>query len=827
MAKTDSPGDSLTVLRRELEAERGAVRRAFDERADPMETLSRLAEINDRVIEELSEKCLPDEHTSLFAIGGYGRREVFPASDLDLLILDHSRRGEPAAPRIAEFLRRLWDLGFRVGQQVWTWGQLEDLNDSDLEFLLALSDVRPLVGTESCNRRLLEGLLPAKLKQHRAALTQFLLNWTRRRHREFRDTIYQLEPDLKESPGALRDYQVGRWIVRLTGSDTSLSYRPEEVRQAFAFICRLRICVHYAVGRDRNRLTHKLQRQIAPQFGYGRSAPRSAVESLMKEYFLRARILAGYCRRATDSLSGPPRRLLDLDETGEPETLLQVVRIFQRALREGKQLSNRVRNRILDNRPRLSARPSYPSLAEPLLELFQPRAGLYRCLSELYELGVLELLFPEFASIRARVIRDFYHRYTVDEHSLLAVQAVEELASGTNPPDSRFRSLLRELARPERLTITLLLHDVGKSRGGKHVDTGARMAVRALRRYRFDQELIDQVAFLIRNHLAMSAVMLKRDIDDPAEVDRFADLVGDPEKLRLLCLLTYADIKAVAPGALNRWKRDRLWQLFVATYNRLTLGFGEERAGADTIREKLLLKLPPDIDFSSIENFLKGFPRRYLTTTPAEEIFQHYRLGTALGPESPVQVMLEPRGSHWELCVVTADRHRMFSRIAGLLAAFGMNILRGYAFSNRRDTVLDYFQFNDTEGTFGLEGERERFQSLLVEAVQDRLDVKKLLARRESSPLLQPPGERIEPVVHFDADGRRDYSIVEIVASDSVGLLYRISRAIADAGCNIELVLISTEGNKAVDVFYLTYRGGKLDAGLRARLKAAVTQALG
>ncbi len=817
----------IQQLRELLLLGRDEIQERFFEQGVALQTLQELAQLNEQVIQRLWDQLPPESEFSLLALAGYGRREVFPASDLDLLVLDHSLPGRPAAGAIRQLLQALWDLGYRVGQQVWRWSELESLGREDFQFLLSLSDARPLAGSSRQSDRLLGELLPAKLEEYRRQLGRFVHDWTQQRHRNFRDTIYQLEPDLKEAPGGLRDYQVGRWIARLTGVQGFLPYRADELTRAFAFMCGLRVFVHYFRGRDRNLLTHDMQAKIVPHFGYRGVSARSAVESLMKEYFLRARMLNDYCAKALEVVAGPPAGRIGPEEAGPLETLAQVLALFERCRRRRQVLSDPLRNRILENLPGLSEGLAYAELAGPLLELFQPRPGLYESLSELYDLGVLELLFPEFGNLRGRVIRDFYHRYTVDEHSLLAIKTVEELAAGLEEADPRFSSLLEELARPELLTLTLLLHDVGKSRGGKHVDTGARMAAKALRRFRLDQEFVDTVVFLIRNHLAMSAVMLKRNIEDSAEVTRFGDLVGDPSTLRLLTLLTYADIKAVAPGALNQWKRDRLWQLFVATYNHLTLGYGEERIEADSIREILEPKLPSDIEFDELENFLKGFPSRYIHTTPPEEILAHYRLGRALSAEAPVQVKLTSRRSHWELCVVTADRHRMFSRIAGLLAYFDMNILRGYAFSNRRDTVLDFFQFADTQQRFRPAAERRRFRQMLGEAIQDRIDVEELLARKEGGFLFTPPSEPRTPMVRFDSGSQHGYSIMEIVASDSLGLLYRISREISSLGCNIELVLISTEGNKAVDVFYLTYQGDKLDADLRARLTENITRAIG
>jgi len=405
---------------------------------------------------------------------------------------------------------------------------------------------------------------------------------------------------------------------------------------------------------------------------------------------------------------------------------------------------------------------------------------------------------------------------------------IEDLLTTAERPDLRFRSLLVESEDAHLLTIALLLHDVGKSREGTHVDRSASMGAKALRRFQFSREDFETVLFLIRNHLAMSSVIFRRDLDDPDVVHRFVDLVNDPGRLRLLTLMTYADIKAVAPGTLNDWKKDLLWQLYVAAYNNLTLGFGQERIEEEDVGEKLLLDLPAELDADEFERFLEGFPRRYLTTVPPSEIYEHFRLATALSAENPVQLRLTGRDDYFELCTVTPDRYFLFAKIVGLLSYFEMNILRGYGFSNRRNTVLDLFHFHDTRKVFALNPEEKtRLLHLLEQAVGDQISVERVLAGKEQSIVFRPVGPSFAPTVHFEGEFSGDYSIMEIVAPDSLGLLYRIGREISKFQCNIELVLISTEGNKAVDVFYLTLEGRKLPSDLEHQLKERIVAAIG
>jgi [protein-PII] uridylyltransferase len=350
------------------------------------------------------------------------------------------------------------------------------------------------------------------------------------------------------------------------------------------------------------------------------------------------------------------------------------------------------------------------------------------------------------------------------------------------------------------------------------------MAARALHRFRFSPQEINTIVFLIRNHLAMSSVIFRRDLEDKEVVSRFANLTGDPEQLRLLTLLTFADIKAVAPGVLNDWKKDLLWQLYVATYRNLTLEFGEERIEEEDIGEKLLKGLDPASDRDSFERFLEGFPIRYLRSTKPDEIYHHYRMATQLDSEHPIQTRILNRKTHSELCVITPDQSRLFSTIVGLLSYFEMNILKGYGFANRRHTILDFFQFLDVKGSFRHARERSRFQNLLGKAISGKVSVDRLLKSKESSVLLKKSAPRFAPSVYFEDEESDRYTIMEIVAPDALGLLYRISREIAKLECDIELALISTEGEKAVDVFYLCYKGSRLPPELNRKLAEQIAK---
>jgi [protein-PII] uridylyltransferase len=819
---------ALSAFRQTYADLRETARREFMLNRDATSTLSGLTAATDDLIRNVCQLHDGQRQFCLLAIGGYGRRELYPHSDVDLLFVYEADATSTAEKAITASLHDLWDSKLHLGHQVWSLDELEALEAQEFEFVLALLNGRVIAGDERLGNRVLRGILPDLLRRESPELIARIVEVTRTRHASYRDTIYQLEPDLKQAPGGLRDYLTGRWLLTLGDPLGFLPFAESEIESAHAVMARLRILLHFLKGRQQNQLTHKMQEEVARVLGYSEITLQSGVESLMMEYFLNARIINSFClkmiRRSTD------RREPEL-EIGEGEPLAtfdDVLHAFRRSVIESRPLSDQSQNRIMEALPEASQTLSYPDVCPAVKDLLKPRPGLYRMLNQMYELGVLEMLFPEFGSIKARLVRDFYHKYTVDEHTLLAIKSIEDLIETREKSDLRFRSLLKESQDAELLIIALLLHDIGKSREGTHVDRSTSMAAKALRRFRLGREEFETILFLIRNHLAMSSVVFRRDLDDPAVIHRFVDLVNDPGRLRLLCLLTYADIKAVAPGTLNEWKKDLLFQLYVAAYNKLTLGYGEERIEEEDVGEKLLLDLPEELDADEFEKFLEGLPRRYIMTVEPGEIYEHFRLASRLSPENGVQSRLTERAGYYELCTVTPDRSYLFARIVGLLSYFDMNILRGYGFSNKQNTVLDLFHFHDTREVFTLNPEeKSRFLDLLEKAVRDQVSIEKLVSGKENSVVFRRSAPGFTPTVHFEDEYSENYSIMEIVAPDSIGLLYRIGRAIAALHCNIELVLIATEGNKAVDVFYLTFQGQKLPPDLEGRLEERIVSAIG
>jgi [protein-PII] uridylyltransferase len=817
MSLTESGGGTLaafTAARAELKADvaRGAAGRG---------ALERYSDRVDALLRQLFAEAPPPGEVAILALGGYGRRHLCLHSDIDLLVLFGGPIDAAGEQFLRAFLHPLWDLGVVIGHQVREIDDFTRLEADNPEFLLALLDARPVAGARPLFDRFTARFHTAATHAH---ILTSLLQLVDERHARFNGTLYQLEPDVKEAPGALRDLAATRTIALLT--DPLLLRRgpadPARFDDAEDFLLRVRSTLHLETDRNQNVLSHELQERAAERLGYPGAEPRQRVERLMSDYFRHARIVArslDWARKTAPAPVGPNLGLSRdgirfLDPIHAARTPSSWTGAFQAAVDAGTEVTEEALSCIQQHVDRYRADDFFPTPGdrEALLAFLRPKAGLYARLTEMHDCGLLGRVFPEFQAISWRVVRDFYHKYTVDEHTLLTIRNLERLATTAEPYRQRFRNVLLELAHPELLVLALLLHDVGKWRDDDHATESVRMALDVVDRLQLTGEARDMVLFLIQHHLRMSLVAFRRDTEDPDIVKEFAAFIGTEERLKMLCLMTLADVEAVSPETLTAWKEELLWRLYVDTYNHLTQRYGDERIERNQAGlEELLAQPPADLDAQEITRFLEGLPQRYLHLFTRDAIYQHVRLARDIRPDE-VHVSLERNDAAvWTVSVVTLDKPFLFSNICGVLSSRGMNIIRGHALTNPNGLVLDVFQFTDDERFLELNADApQRLSQVLAAVVSGREDVTAKLHGRERGVLTSRPGGRFAPVVRADNDASGRYTILDIVAGNALGLLYRVSRVISQHGCDVDLVLIATEGEKAIDVFHITKGGSKL-----------------
>jgi len=507
-----------------------------------------------------------------------------------------------------------------------------------------------------------------------------------------------------------------------------------------------------------------------------------------------------------------------------------VLGLFAAMAKTGARLGGESELRIAAAIPQLSANlEEGPGLWRRLSEILTgERAGT--ALRAMHTLGLLELILPEFHGIDALVIRDAYHRYTVDEHTFVLVDTLHGLAvdPGPNAPEWREKlgSMLRELQSPGLLYLAALLHDTGKGRASDdHAAESARMAKSVLARLEMDAYDAALVLRLIEMHLEMSNA-LRRDIFDADTVRTFASKVQTHEALRMLTLFTYADIDAVHPDALTPWKAENLWRLSMNASNQLDRNVDEERvhtSGRDERIVRFLAMLPGRE--AEAQRFLEGFPERYLKTRSPEAIRQHFELTTRFEKE-PFQIVFQHGAEVSEITLVTQDRPRLFAGMAAALAAWGMNVVTAAGYANEAGVVVDTFRFTDRFRTLELnESERERFVESVRDLVAGRASVEKMLSGRKRSKR-RAPRVLVETRIDFDETASSHSTLLQVVAQDVPGLLRAISVTLSAAGHNVEVALVDTEGETAIDVFYLTHDGLRLNEEQEIELHAALLEAI-
>ena len=878
MAKSQSnnpPAESSAVViasaRRQYEGAMQAMRAGFErdlqsETAGASAIAARSAAV-DTLIQTLGAEVRTMPGVALLAVGGYGRRQLFPYSDIDLMFLLDAKIPEKTIKEVIRSLNQaLWDCGLRVSPMTRTLAECERFDPENVEFTLSLFDARLVVGDAELVAKLIEKCLPKLLSREQRKITNRLLEATRTRHARYGDTLFHLEPNLKECPGGLRDSNVCAWLARLEPA-TPAPATPApaaEFSEACAFLQTVRVFLHLRHRRDDNVLDWQAQDDAA-------AAPlaltRKGLDAAywMRLYFRHARTIdrrtSQVLEQSTPVAAASPLarlrkapaepaahgfevrqgriRLGPAEARSDPARDSEIVlALFAACARSGARLALDTELRLEAALPHLSAQfEDGPGLWRALSAILTgPYAGT--ALRSMHALGFLELLLPEFHGIDALVIRDAYHRYTVDEHTFVLIDTLHALATrkpsvpatGLDPSAARFAGLLRDLPHPSLLFLAALLHDTGKGHAALgHAAESARMAQSVVERLELDPYEAGLVLSLIRHHLEMSAA-LRRDVFDAETIRAFAAYVPTPEALRMLTLFTYADIAAVHPDALTPWKAENLWRLHLATADFLDRHIDDERVAA-TAQEELseiihrLYALLAGQQLA-VDQFLAGFPRRYLLTRTPEEVRDHFLLSRKFHTDSLNNQLAFKYASINELTLVTQDRPMLFATLAGALAGWGMNIVTADAFSNAAGLVVDSFRFTDTYRTLELNlTERSRFEASLHDVLAGAVSIESLLAsRRRARP--RAPKVQVETRLEFDDQASMQSTLLQVVAQDTPGLLRALALPIAQSGCSIEVALIDTEGEMAIDVFYLTCDRAKLGAGQQAELKRMLLSAV-
>lgn len=788
---------------------------------------------------------------AVIAQGGYGRRELNPESDLDLLFL-HTNKLTPHVETVTEkVLYALWDAGLQVGHAMRNVPECIRLAKNEMKVRTALLDARYLCGEAALSGELEKAVEEQLVQRSGEAFIREKLEDNRTRHERYGGSVYLLEPEIKEGEGGLRDIHTALWIARvkrnvrrmegLADSGILSARELEELITSQDFLLRVRNELHFLTGKHQDQLTFELQERIAPELGFGDEGKVRAVEAFMRSYYLHAAQVSrlsslvincaleererGWWRVWSPGREIRPgirlhRKTLSITDPGliaaEPGILIS---IFHDAQKQGAEIGYKTREilrrntELIDDSFRRSAAGNLP-----FFEILKWKDRVYETLKEMHACGVLGAFIPEFGRLLCMALHDLYHIYTVDQHSLRLIGELERLKAGEfREAFPLLTQLARDVEKVEVLYLALLFHDIGKGLGGGHSETGSQIAKTVARRMRLNADDTAQLEFLVRYHLVFASTAFRRDLEDEKTITDFAALMGNVSNLRMLYLLTYCDMRSVGPDVWNNWKGSLLEELYVKTLEVLAsqekgeVRRQDRRSRVRRTKVRLLRGPLREAPRERVKHFFESMPERYFLSTPEDEIPGHFELMEQLSEQTYVCTVRHfPESQCSKMAICTRDRPGLFASITGVFAALGMDILSARIATRRDGLILDVFRISHGGKTEMMMEERkwQRVRETLEQVLSGGRDVARLVADSERPSLLRKRAPKVSTMIQIDNEASAEFTVVEVYTQDRIGVLFAITYALHRLGVSIHIAKISTNVDQVADVFYVTDESG-------------------
>ncbi|MBN1282505.1 MAG: [protein-PII] uridylyltransferase [Proteobacteria bacterium] len=837
--------DPLAAVRDLVLARRGWFADALASRCDSLETCNAASDMIDRAVALLYARANPCGDSAVLALGGYGRREMAPQSDVDLLFLVADGSGEAAGPIADSILYPFWNSGIDVGGATRTLDDCRQVMHSDVRALTAMMDARLVAGSAGLYDRF-RGLIGDHFAspEQRARFVDCKIREHARRLERYGSSIYLAQPNLKEGEGGLREMHTLMWAARaaMPGSDGKEAMARylggaeplARLYDCFRFMWSVRLALHLCEGSWNDRLADSVQDEVAKRLGFCALPGEQGSQRLLSRYYENAEGMHLACERAIEMIRRevhPVSRLsslilrrrlrgglvktehgtLRMEREPAAASCEEAIGLFAASGRTGLPVDPETRGALAAGR-RWREGLSSGAASPALRDMFAKLDSLDSVLSQMRECGALDAAFPEMAALFHSAQRDGLHSYTVGVHSVKAVAEISALArSGGRHALSR---TLAQVKRPAVLALAAFLHDIGKGRGGDHANKGAAIAAAIASRLGFDPVDCRDVEYLVRSHLLMSILAFKRDIRDPSLIERFAQSVSSAEMLAMLYLITYADLRAVGPSVWSEWKGGLLEELYSRTVRQMAAGeVSAVKRGreAERIVKSAMRRMGAGCDEGELRRFLKTLPERYLFSVEPESLAAHFMMSREMGdrPVSTVTREIAARGCT-EFSVVTKDSPGLFAKIAGVLSANGANIIDAQLYTSTEGKAIDVLWVTDSlHGPFDDAERWSRIRSELAQAVSGERELAKIVGGRFRRRLMAWNAARSPVEVTVDNDVSAMHTVVEISADDRRGLLYTIADAIHELGLMIDLARITTHVDRVIDVFYIKGPDGR------------------
>lgn len=785
------------------------------------------------------------EHISLVAVGGYGRGELNPFSDIDIMFLHDGSLPVATVEDIAQkLLYFLWDMRLDVGYSVRKIADCIEMAAADGTVKTALMDARFLAGSRPLFTNLSKVIFSQILPKSSDSFIKEKMADMKSRREKYGSTVYLLEPNLKEGEGGLRDLQTAIWVARVKYKFSDLreliikgivvDEELEAYHAALDYLWRIRNELHYFNGRKNDQLTFDAQVHLAGFLGYQDSDKVLAVEDFMRDYYRQAnkvehftsslisrciwrdegalKILGYFVRRPVgDGCFVLKGELILPDESIVEKNPVVMMRMFELAQKHGVTFNIRVKGVIRQNLALINDKfRRSREVNQSFLNILRSTKGVADTLRLMHHLEFLNRYIPELEHIYCKVQHDVYHIYTVDIHTLFAVEQAEKMLSGelkgSLPLPCKVAS---EIGKPELLVLAVLFHDIGKGSGGGHAEKGAAMIPTIARRMGLSREDSERLEFLVRQHLQFAHISQRRDLNDEKMIAQFARQIETSENLKMLYLLTVADVRAVGADVWTTWKASLFQELFEKAFGILDRGGFQLEASSERVTSminKVTAILENELPAAQVRHELKAMPVRLLLSNPATLIAEQVRLLQGL-EQADIQLRLshQPESGYSEYTICAHDMPGLFSRITGVMAANGINILGAQINTSKNGKVLDILQVNSPQGKLVTDTARwDKIEHDMRLAIHGEVRVSTLVAKRKRPTLLTArPAPRFPTKVDIDNEVSEEYTVIDILTHDKVGLLYLITSTLAGMGLYIGVSKISTKVDQVADVFYV------------------------